>query len=409
VIGNRNFMLFWQAQLVSQFGNQAFAIGALFWTTQVAHSATMTGLISMAGVLPLIVLGPFTGTFIDRRRSRLGVIVACDLSAGLVVSLFGLRYLWGAQAMRPAALFMIALLVGVAGAFFDPASNAFVPDLVPRGQLEAANALRQSSRQVTNLTARGLGGILYALVGPAALFLLDGVSFLFAGASEMFISVPDAAAPRPAAAASDRGFFDHAAEGFRYVAARPGMMTFLLTVAIFNALLMPMSILLPEYATASLRGDARWYGFLLAAISAGAIAGCAVVGAAKLDGPSRRAALIASLAALAVALAVLGQIEVRWIGLAIVFATGVLTAIVNVLALSIIQRGTASEFRGRIVGLHAMLTRLLAPIALVGGGVVADMTGRNVPVVFGVCGALALLSAIPLMVRRTARAFLAVE
>src|SRR5207249_2255664 len=83
--------------------------------------------------------------------------------------------------------FAAALVVGVSNAFFDPALNAFVPDLVPRDQIEAANAFRQSSRQVTVLVAQGLGGILYALVGPVVLFLADGLSFLFAGATESLI------------------------------------------------------------------------------------------------------------------------------------------------------------------------------------------------------------------------------
>ena len=57
-------------------------------------------------------------------------------------------------------LFTAALLIGVCNAFFDPAVNALTPDLVPPDRLEAANAFRQSSRQVTGLTAQGLGGML---------------------------------------------------------------------------------------------------------------------------------------------------------------------------------------------------------------------------------------------------------
>ena len=61
------------------------------------------------------------------------------------------------------------------------------------------------------------------------------------------------------------------------------------------------------------------------------------------------------------------------------FLTGVLTGVINVLVMSIIQRRTADAFRGRVLGLHAMMTRLLMPIGLVGGGALADLTGRNVP------------------------------
>jgi DHA3 family macrolide efflux protein-like MFS transporter len=399
---NRNFVLLWQAQLVSQFGNQAFTIAMIFWTAETTRSATMTGLMLMAGVLPLVLLGPLTGTFVDRQRSRLRVVVACDLVSGVAVLLLAAGFLAGPAAWRPAMLFATAIVVGICNAFFDPAVNALAPQLVSRHQLEGANAFRQSSRQVTMLVAQGLGGILYVLVGPLLLFLLNGLSFLFAGITELLIEAP-AGEPRPA-----RRLLGEAMDGFRYVAAQSGMIGFLVAVSIFNALLMPISVLLPVYATAHLHADARWYGFLLASIGAGAFAGCMIVGAIRthLTGRRRRAAMIGGFAALAIALAALGQVESRWVALAVLFGTGVVSGMINVLVVSIIQRQTADEFRGRVVGLHAMMSRALVPIGTVAGGALADLTGRNVPLVYGCCGVLALATVTLLAARRT-RTFLA--
>jgi DHA3 family macrolide efflux protein-like MFS transporter len=419
---NRNFVLLSHAQLVSQFGNQAFTIALTFWTAATTHSATMTGLMLMAAVLPLVVLGPLTGTLADRLASRLRIIVTCDLLSGTIVLLLALGFMAGPVAWRPAMLFTAALLVGVCNAFFDPAVNALTPDLVPRDRIEAANAFRQSARQVTSLTAQGLGGMLFLLIGPAALFLLDGLSFLIAGAAEMLIQAPrhedhelrnpqcemrhaergqDAPRPRP-------GVLGQAAEGFRYVAAQPGMIGFLMATAVFNALLMPITVLLPVYATNYLQADVRWYGFLLAAISAGALAGCTLAGAMRLSGPSRRSLLLTAFVVLALALALLGQIRSRWIALAIAFTTGLLAGIINVLVLSIVQRRASGEYRGRVIALHTMMTRVLVPIGLVGGGAIADLTGRNVPLVYAICGGtLALTSIVLLAARPTSRAFLA--
>jgi DHA3 family macrolide efflux protein-like MFS transporter len=413
---NRNFVLLSQAQLVSQFGNQAFTIAITFWTAETTHSATMTGLVLLAGLLPLIVLGPLTGAFIDRQQSPLRIIRACDLLSGACVLLLALGFVMGPAAWRPAMLLATALMIGVCGAFSEPAVQAFVPDLVPRDQIEAANGFYQSARQVTFLTARGLAGVLYALLGPAALFLIDGLSFLFAGATETLIRTRPQAKPhleignpQSAIRTPRSALFGDAADGFRYVAAQPGMIGFMIVAAFFNALSMPLAILLPVFATDYLKADVQWYGFLLGAISAGAFAGCALVGAmrAGLTGSSRRSLMIASFALLAVALGVLGQVQSRWIALAVAFASGALSGMINVLVLSIIQRTTSVEFRGRVLGLHAMMTRALVPIGMVGGGVLADMTGRNVPLVYGICGALALASVAVLAGRRNTRAFLA--
>jgi hypothetical protein len=199
------------------------------------------------------------------------------------------------------------------------------------------------------------------------------------------------------------------AEGIRYVRAQPGMVGFLMIVAVFNLLLMPIAILLPVFVTTYLHADVRWYGFLLAGISGGAIAGCALVGTmrSRLTQGVRGSLFVSSLTALALVLAALGQVESRWLALLLIGVTGVLSGIVNVLVVSIVQRRTAAEFLGRVMGLHVTVTRALAPIGLVGGGVIADLTGRNVPIVYAVCGAFALVGVTLLAARRGTRAFLA--
>lgn len=88
-------------------------------------------------------------------------------------------------------------------------------------------------------------------------------------------------------------------------------------------------------------------------------------------------------------------------------ALRMLAGMINVLVLSIIQRRTSGEYRGRVLALQAMMTRALVPIGMVGGGVAADLAGRDVPLVYGICGALALTSVILLAARPTTRAFLA--
>lgn len=415
---NRNFLLLSQAQAVSQFGNQAFSIATAFWTMQVTGSATMTGLVLMAGVLPVVLLAPFTGTFADRRRSRLRIVVVCDFLCGLLLFLLATGFLLGPPDWRPAMLFAAALTLGTMSAFFDPAVSALLPDLVAREQIERANAVRQSSRQVIGLSAQGVGGVLYALVGPIALFVLDGVSFLFAAASEMLVRAPEA--PRPACSPKREArrwvppqgrpvaaFLTETAAGFRYVQSQPGMMAFLLLASVFNACLMPVTVLLPVYATSYLNADVRWYGFLLSAISAGALAGCLLVSAVTLTGRARRTLTIGALASLAVALSLLGQIDSPWLALVLAFVTGVMSGVVNVMVISILQRQTSEAFRGRVIGLHAMSTRALVPIGMVGGGLIADLTGRNVPLVYGACGALALIAVALLAGRRSTRAFLA--
>src|SRR2546422_1107396 len=67
---NRNFVLLWQAQLVSQFGNSAVLIAMMAWAIETTHSATMSGVMMMAGGAALVVPGPLTGAFARRPRAQ---------------------------------------------------------------------------------------------------------------------------------------------------------------------------------------------------------------------------------------------------------------------------------------------------------------------------------------------------
>jgi DHA3 family macrolide efflux protein-like MFS transporter len=402
---NRNFVLLSQGQLVSLFGNQAFVVGMTFWVSATTHSAATTGLIVLAGMVPLMLLAPFAGAFVDR-HSRLRVIVACDLGRGVIVSVLAIAYLAGPVSARTGEVFVAALLLGIFEAFFAPAMTACIPDLVPRHRFEAANGFQQVSSQIAILVGRGFGGALYQALGPVMLFVVDGFTFFFAGASTLFIRQPRGQVPHLDAAKTPGSVLAETTAGIRYLLGRSGMFGFLLAASIFNALLMPVSVLLPVYTTDYLVADVRWYGFLLAAISAGSVGGGVAASTMRIKETWRGPLVVGAFISLALLLVILGQLRERWVALALLFMTGLMAGLMNVLILSIIQRSTAAEFRGRVRGVHLTMAYLFAPVGLVGGGALADLTGRNVPLVFSVCGLLAMASVVTLFSRRATRRFL---
>jgi MFS family permease len=149
---NRNFVLLWQGQLVSQVGSQAFLVAMMFWTMEATGSASLMGLLMMVSALPGVLLGPVAGTFVDR-HSRLRIIIASDVLRGAaVLALAGTLWL-SAEATAPvvAVLFVVAVFNGVVGAVFNPNVAAAIPDLVPPGRIASANSL-QSPGHTPNTT-----------------------------------------------------------------------------------------------------------------------------------------------------------------------------------------------------------------------------------------------------------------
>src|SRR5260370_24436587 len=157
---NRNFLLLWQGQAISQLGNQAFALAMAYWTLEATGSASLMGLMLATMNLPVPLLAPI-GRVLGDRFSRIRILVVCDVVAGLALLIQSFAMFSGrcSQTVLVAMLFAVALLSGVVNGFFLPTLSACIPDLVPKERGNAANSLNQFSVQAATLLGQGLGGV----------------------------------------------------------------------------------------------------------------------------------------------------------------------------------------------------------------------------------------------------------
>jgi MFS family permease len=403
---NKNFLVLWQGQAVSQFGNQAFALMMMFWTRQATGSSSQVGLLMMLTSLPGLLLGPFGGAVADR-HSRKALIIGCDLARG--VCLLGLaalmaRHGGSVETVLP-ALVAVALLEGILSALFFPAIAASLPDLVPREKVASANSLYQFSSRSAVTLGQAAGGVLFGWLGAAALCLIDALSFFFSASCAAFVSIPQPS-DRPERASS---YFQDTFEGLRFVRRQPGMLLFLLTAAALNFFFMPVFVLLPFYATNVLRSGSGLYGFLMAAFAAGGLLGFAVAGSLRPTGKARQRAVIAALLSNALAFSTLGLARQPWTAVASLVLVGFLTSIVNVLVVTLCQLAAPGAMRGRVMGLVLAMSRAMSPLGMALGGVLGDLTGHDIPPLYLACGLLPFFLLCLVSTRPDFRAFLAGE
>ena len=399
---NSNFLLLWQGQLVSQIGSQAFLVGMMYWTMEATGSGSLMGLLMMLTMLPAVLLGPLGGTLADRYSRKL-IIVICDVLSGIAVLVLAALFLTepASTELLISCLLLVATCVGIVQAFFRPAILAAIPDLVPPPKIPAANSLSQFSYQFSSVLGQGTGGVVYSLLGAPFLFLIDGVTFLFSALSESFIRIPQKAPAKSLDARSALASFrKDLLYGLRYVWTWVGMRDFLLMVALVHFFAMPFIVLMPFYVELCLAEGATWYGFMMAGFSGGSVVGYIVAGTFSLAGRMQSRLLLLLLSVASLLYGLLGLVSHPLVALLVVFLAGAMLGIFNVNMMTIIQTSVKSELRGRVMGLVMTITNAASPLGMIAGGVAADLTEKNIPLIYVACGGAIVVSVLLLGSRR---------
>jgi hypothetical protein len=196
---------------VSSFGTYVTSLALqLLAVVTLAATPVQLGLLNAARWLPYTVLGLVVGVLVDRRR-RLPILVGTDL--GRAVLLCAIPALRAIGLLTMAGLIGVVLAFGTLSLLFDAADQAFLPRVVPRAGLRAANARLEQSDAVAQTAGPLIAGGLIRLVGAPLAVLVDAASYLASGLLIASVRV-DEPAPDPAAR---RGVRAELGEGLAWV------------------------------------------------------------------------------------------------------------------------------------------------------------------------------------------------
>ena len=405
---NKNFLLLWQGQLVSILGSQAGSIGMIFWIKHATNSATLMGLMGTVSSLVGLLLAPIGGVFADH-YSRRAIIIWSDLFRGMVVLLFSV-FLWVCPeetSFLVVLVFIGSMIHAMVLSFFGPAIQASIPDLVPKEKLSKANALNTGSAQAVVLIGQGMGGALFAWLGALLLFFIDGITYLFAALSACFIEIPQVRSTgKKNFKETLQAFKKDMKDGFFFIWQREGLRMFCLVMALLNFFSVPITLLLPFYIEDFLHLGPEWFGFVWASFGGGALGGYALAGMVPLFGKMRQQVLILLFLLQGVALSALVFVFPPPYTLVLVGGIGVLNGFINVSNFTVVQQNIPSEMRGRVLGILGTFIGSITPLAMALSGIVADLTGQNIPLIYGVCGGSMFLVCLGISTNPPFRAFL---
>ncbi|MDD9371720.1 MAG: MFS transporter [Acidimicrobiales bacterium] len=173
---NRAFAWYWAGQGCSSLGSQisAFAL-PLVTALTLDGSPGEVGAVASAAMLPYLLFSLMAGHWLEGRQGRRTMIPA-NLVQAIAVGLVPIAA-WGGWLSVP-LLAVLAFVSGTAAMVFGLSAFAYVPSLVPRADLAAANRAVQGTSTVDEIIGPGLAGALVAAVGPAAALVVDALSYL---------------------------------------------------------------------------------------------------------------------------------------------------------------------------------------------------------------------------------------
>jgi len=376
------FFTIWTGQAFSLFGSQLVSFAVIWWLTQTTGSATVLATASLVGLLPQVILGPFTGTLVDRWNRRITMIVADGLITLATITLAVLFALGIVQIWQVYALLFIR---SVCGGFHWPAMQASTSLMVPKEHLSRIQGLNQMLQGGMSIAAAPLGALLLAVVPMQGILMIDVATAMLAITPLLFFSVPQPERTDMQAGSPELPtFWQDLRAGFSYVWGWPGLMLIGVMAAVINFLLTPAFSLLPILVTKHFNGQAIQLATLEAFSGIGFIVGGLILSA--WGGFKRRILTsLLGLVAMGVGCLVMGLLPPTAFGLAIatMFFLGVVSPIVNGPLFAAVQAVVSPEMQGRVFSLIGTVSAAMSPIGLIIAGPIADKLGVQTWFVIG--------------------------
>jgi MFS family permease len=379
ILGNRRYVLYLVSRVSLIIATQMLSVAVGWQVYEITGQALALGLSGLALFLPGFLLALPGGHLADRRDRR-RILIVCHLGVTASAALLAILSHWGGKSLVP--IYTVLVVLGAIRAFSGSASQALMPSLVDKMQLERAVALGSSCWQLAMIAGPSLGGVIYAATGKASVVY----TMCTVMASLAFVSIAAIghdsrnAAPRPTGRAS----WGELLAGIRYVWSNKPVLG-AISLDLFAVLLGGAVALLPIFARDLLHVGPWGFGLLRSAPAIGA----ATTAFALAWFPLRRRAGMTMLAAVflfGLATIAFGLSRSFAFSLGALLSLGAFDMFSVVVRSTLIQVRTPDEMRGRVSAVNMVFIGASNELGEFESGVTAAWLGPELAVLVGGVG-----------------------
>jgi MFS family permease len=265
---HRNFRIYYTGQAISMIGTWMQSIANTWLAYQLSESTAITGLVGFMGQIPMLLVAPFAGVLGDRFERRRILFLA---QSSLIAVSATLALLAGLHLITVPLLVVLVLLTGILSAVETPTRQSFWVELIgDRGDLTNAIALNSVLMNATRLIGPALGGILIAVSGETACYILNVLLTLAVVAS--LLRLPRSAPPQDESR-QRQSFLGGFQEGWRYAFESHPVRVLLLVVAVLSFTISPYATLMPAIVVVTYASGSELVGYFIGAVGLGALIG----------------------------------------------------------------------------------------------------------------------------------------
>jgi MFS family permease len=406
-------MRWWSgANLVSGAGTWMQMTVQNLLVLQVTGSPAAAGVSLAVQAGPGLLLGVAGGAVVDRWPRKVVVTVSQAILGAVALATAALV---ATDALTLAILLGLAAVTGIVATVDGPATSLLGNDLVPADDVPSAIGLGSVTHNVGRLAGVALAGVAVALAGPAAAYVVNGLSFVGVAVLVPFLRLhphsarraePEDDDDRPdTQGGSPRAAVSSGLDGVRFFRSRPRLVSLLVVTAVSGVLGRNYTLTLTVLVTGALAGTAQDFATVSTVLAGGGIVGAFLAG--RLRRPSVR--LVALLAAVGSVLQVgAGLSPSLALLLVLVAPMAVVESVSDTAGMTVLQTDPPAAMRGRVLGVWRTASTawaLAGPPLL---GLLMELVGVRGALVAGGLAVIATISAGALrhrLVPRPRRAF----
>jgi DHA3 family macrolide efflux protein-like MFS transporter len=381
ILKHKPFRTLWMAQFVSIFGDFLALFGVISLITFRWHGTPVqVTTVTIAFVLPMALISPIAGVFVDHWNVKRLMIASDLVRAGLILML-----VFAHNVPQIAAIFIVLSSVS---SFFAPAQSVTLRTIVPPEGLLAANALMMQAFYIVRLLSPAAAGGLVAWLTEKSCFYLDVASFIFSAAMISGLSI--IRPPRSQDEKSVKSLTQDFIDGNKFIFTHAGLAFVFIAMAIAMFVLSSFSPLISIYIRDSLHAGSFMFGAISATVGVGMIVGTQLVTRIAGTG-SKSSVVLGGLFSLGLGAGLLGAFRNTPMAALSTFTMGLAIAFVWIPAQTMSQQETPPPMVGRVTSTFMSLISFSQVFGLLLSGYLAQRLG--IRAVFIACaGVLAVIS-----------------